>query len=324
MIRFQGPHEDDSEDYTTPQPMKRSAMITPSDHVQDSITEQLCWRHDPYRPNVLTATPPPSRPLLNDGAVNCDEWRICNGSILSSEAASVDHWGDSLVEANGSPWESDAEDEAPAKVAIKWHRGGGVGAVSETPIEIHRPFPLPKPRSRQAQSDATTRHTADGPHHGDSVVTVHIKSQFTASVFCPRGHDDEALLLRGVVVVFEGDRGEEMGVVKSVRAVRYADARMLSHMPRFIRIATSEEGSMLQQLREVEDVTVLTRLKALAKEVRFPVGTLEDAAMQADRQRLTIYLNRRSKQMLDFRKLQRVAFREFHCRIWFVYVDELS
>lgn len=300
------------------------------------------WRHNPYPPIAAFASPEDDAAIAGykNGADESTEMRRSNGD---EEEAIVDRWSDDDGEDGGglSQWavscgsltttNNNSLWSAPSVEYLTAQGGQQDWSLQCTPEESPPPsvadessngrtFPLPKPRSHVKKEGAKGTGNV-GVTEPKVILHVRINEHHVAEVLLTANLLDPQHL-NHEVVVFEGDRGVDMGEVTAVRPIRYADARTMPTMPKFLRVATPSECETLTRIR-TEDLEILDRLRTLAKEVRFPPSVIEAVAMQADRQRLTVYLRRRSKQALDFRKLQRVAFREFHCRIWFVYTDEL-
>lgn len=123
----------------------------------------------------------------------------------------------------------------------------------------------------------------------------------------------------GDLVVVEGDRGENIGVVAEItkEAVSYDVPNKV------LRRATDKDREALAAQREREAAAVVST-RALAESLGLH-GRVEDAEYQFDLNKLTIFVRRPSKStFVDFRKLQRSLFREFRCRIWCAYMDEVE
>jgi cell fate regulator YaaT (PSP1 superfamily) len=123
----------------------------------------------------------------------------------------------------------------------------------------------------------------------------------------------------GDLVVVEGDRGENIGVVSEItkETPEYAVPNKV------VRRATDKDREALAAQRERE-VAAVVSTRALAESFGLH-GRVEDAEYQFDLNKLTIFVRRPSKStFVDFRKLQRSLFREFRCRIWCAYLDEVE
>jgi cell fate regulator YaaT (PSP1 superfamily) len=123
----------------------------------------------------------------------------------------------------------------------------------------------------------------------------------------------------GDLVVVEGDRGENIGVVSDITK----ETPSYSVNKSVLRRATDKDRMALAQQRERESAaTATTRAMAVALGLH---GRVEDAEYQFDLNKLTIFVRRPTKTtFVDFRKLQRGLFREFRCRIWCAYLDEVE
>ena len=123
----------------------------------------------------------------------------------------------------------------------------------------------------------------------------------------------------GDIVVVEGDRGENIGVVQAITQV----ALPFSVTSSIIRKASDKDLSTLKAQREKEQAS-----HKLTQSLASSIGlhaTIEDVEYQFDLNKLTIFVRRSAKGgFVDFRKLQRGLFREFRCRIWCAYMDEVE
>jgi hypothetical protein len=123
----------------------------------------------------------------------------------------------------------------------------------------------------------------------------------------------------GDTVVVEGDRGENIGTVREIRL----ETPAFDVTNKVLRRATEKDYESLSLQREREDEVVRVT-QQLADNFGLH-ATIEDAEYQFDLNKLTIFVRRSSsKSFVDFRKLQRSLFREFRCRIWCAYMDEVE
>ena len=123
----------------------------------------------------------------------------------------------------------------------------------------------------------------------------------------------------GDIVVVEGDRGENIGTVAEIQK----DAPAFAVAAKVLRRATEKDLSALKVQREREAAATLST-RAVAESLGLH-GRVEDAEYQFDLNKLTIFVSRPAKTtFVDFRKLQRTLFREFRCRIWCSYMDEVE
>jgi hypothetical protein len=125
-------------------------------------------------------------------------------------------------------------------------------------------------------------------------------------------------------VVVEGDRGEQVGVVSDITINAPADAESC---PRVLRRCTPEELRALEGQREKE-AAALRKCRELASSLGIVSrngAKVHDAEFQSDMSKITVYFSRPTPTtFVDFRKLQRGLFREFRCRIWLAYMDEVE
>jgi len=123
----------------------------------------------------------------------------------------------------------------------------------------------------------------------------------------------------GDIVVVEGDRGENIGTVAEITKM----VPTYEVTNKVVRRATDEDLSALASQRQREDIAVQTA-RAMADSFGLR-ASVEDAEYQFDGNKLTVFVRRNSKNsFVDFRKLQRGLFREFRCRIWCAYMDEVE
>jgi cell fate regulator YaaT (PSP1 superfamily) len=123
----------------------------------------------------------------------------------------------------------------------------------------------------------------------------------------------------GDIVVVEGDRGENIGTVAEISKEMPA----FSVAAKVLRRATDKDLAALKAQREREAAATQST-RALAESLGLH-GRVEDTEYQFDQNKLTIFVSRPTKTtFVDFRKLQRTLFREFRCRIWCAYMDEVE
>lgn len=119
-------------------------------------------------------------------------------------------------------------------------------------------------------------------------------------------------------VIVEGDRGEHIGIVESI----LPSTTTVSSTSKIIRRATAADLEAADAKKEKE-VAVVAEVAKIAREVRLN-ASIADVEFQLDLNKLTIFVERATNStFVDFRKLQRTLFKMFHCRIWFVYMDEV-
>jgi hypothetical protein len=126
-------------------------------------------------------------------------------------------------------------------------------------------------------------------------------------------------IVAGDTVVVEGDRGENIGIVQEIQSKKPA----YNVTNKVLRRATDKDRAALAEQRQRELAAVRTT-QMLADNLGL-VAQIEDAEYQFDLHKLTIFVRRPTKNaFVDFRKLQRGLFREFRCRIWCSYMDEVE
>jgi cell fate regulator YaaT (PSP1 superfamily) len=123
-------------------------------------------------------------------------------------------------------------------------------------------------------------------------------------------------IAEGDYVVVEGDRGENIGIVDTITTVK-PDRPVASKV---LRKATAHDLQIHEDLRRKEDVATKF-CETAAKEIGINM-TIMDTEYQFDQGKLSIFF--KSKGVIDFRRLQRVLFREFRCRVWLVNWNEIQ
>ena len=125
----------------------------------------------------------------------------------------------------------------------------------------------------------------------------------------------------GCHIVFEGDRGEDMGRVvdrTTLQAWR-ATAASDKALPHMARMGTAQEaqyweGALLDEGRTAADVCA-----DIVRRLRLPMFVVS-ASFQLDRKKLTIFYESQ-QQRVDFRKLCVELHSTFKCRIWMERVE---
>jgi hypothetical protein len=128
------------------------------------------------------------------------------------------------------------------------------------------------------------------------------------------GYDAALQLAGGDLVVVDGDRGEHMGIVAGVTTRRQrANASLI------VRKATAVDHAHIDRVRH-DEAQALGVCRAYVEQVGLlDVMQIVDVEFQMDYNKLTIFfLPVHEQQFVDFRKLQRVLFQHFRCRIWLV------
>ncbi|KAG5467079.1 hypothetical protein LSCM1_01260 [Leishmania martiniquensis] len=121
----------------------------------------------------------------------------------------------------------------------------------------------------------------------------------------------------GEMVVVEGDRGIDLGIVDDACTALLADKTL-----QIIRRATAEETAQ-HRSRSVKEQEALLTMRSLAAQVHCPTH-VEDTMFQLDGKKITVIISRTSRTFVDFRRLQRALFDVYRCRIWFAYLDEIQ
>jgi hypothetical protein len=178
-----------------------------------------------------------------------------------------------------------------------------VSITAPSPISVVMPTVSPVVAAAPATSVAA---------HGFRYAVIKFKQE-TATFIAP------FRTVVGETVVVEGDRGENIGVVQEISQA----APSFDVKSRILRKATEKDLTTLSAQREREAST-LKQVQALSSSIGLH-ATIEDVEYQFDLNKLTIFVRRSAKGgFVDFRKLQRSLFREFRCRIWCSYMDEVE
>ncbi|CAJ1037256.1 putative PSP1 C-terminal conserved region containing protein [Leishmania shawi] len=121
----------------------------------------------------------------------------------------------------------------------------------------------------------------------------------------------------GEMVIVEGDRGIDLGIVDDVCTTPLTD-----NVLHILRRATGEDTAQNHR-RAVKEQEALQTMRSLAMKVHCPTH-VEDAMFQLDGKKITVIISRTSRTFVDFRRLQRALFDVYRCRIWFAYLDEIQ
>jgi hypothetical protein len=161
------------------------------------------------------------------------------------------------------------------------------------------------------------------PTRSSSVQSIDAKTEETAMRYAivKFKHDTYPYLAPfrvnvGDIVLVEGDRGENLGTVKEITTTK--PARPVAY--KVVRKATTRDRELLAQLRRKEQNA--TKFCDNAVKEHGLNMSIVDTEYQYDQQKLSVYY--KSKGMVDFRRLQRVLFREFRCRVWLVNWNEVE
>jgi len=170
------------------------------------------------------------------------------------------------------------------------------------------PLPAATPVVTAAAPAATTTAAAvrNNNSNGNSprYVIVHFKHESVTFLAPFR-------ISTGDLVVVEGARGENIGIVREI----FVEKPSYAVPYKVLRRATDKDREVLASQRQREAATIKTT-QGLVESLGLR-AIIEDAEYQFDLNKLTIFVRRPSKNaFVDFRKLQRGLFREFRCRIW--------
>lgn len=127
-------------------------------------------------------------------------------------------------------------------------------------------------------------------------------------------------LEQGLHVIVPGDRDYDCGKVLSECKTHLPNP--LSSLPEVIRVTTQADLEDINQ-RDIEEKNMLKRVRKIAKEINFPAAVL-DVMYQLRFTKVTIIIERKGKSFVDFRRLQRAAYKLCHCRVWVAYLDEVQ
>jgi hypothetical protein len=121
----------------------------------------------------------------------------------------------------------------------------------------------------------------------------------------------------GDVVIVEGDRGEDIGVVSEISAEKPS-----FNVPCKILRRASRKDLELRDAKKVREAQAEKLCQDLAETLSLSIEIV-DVEFQFDYNKLTVYFESRHHH-IDFRKLQRSLFREYRCRIWLANVAEVE
>ena len=256
--------------------------------VKVGSTRRRKYRNDPYRAKVIAL-----------GAALEDPSHTLDDGVLEDPSQSG---GLEMEDPRAFPEAACVaalEDQTAAEDQTEANEENGVRAqiVAATMRKTKKDMPIPKPRSKQL----------------DKYYTVKFKR--SQGTFCvPFSHEESVEYNEGDVVVVEGDRGQNVGVI-----LEHVKVPTTARIGRVIRHASdSELISVIDSVRAKERDAVEFSRKHV-KELNLQM-TIEDAEFQCDFKKLTIYYY--ADAAVDFRQLQRILYREFRCRIWLTMASE--
>lgn len=188
-------------------------------------------------------------------------------------------------------------------------------APSMLPSRVTTPVPViaVSPPSVEAMLTTSTQAVEEASEEAAEVAVKH----YAIVKFKHDTYPYEApfRVANGEFVIVEGDRGESIGTIKEVTTVK--PTRPVACQ--VLRRASQKERDLLASLRRKEQAATKFCENAV-KELGIDMSIV-DTEYQFDQNKLSIYY--KSKGMVDFRRLQRVLFREFRCRVWLVNWNEL-
>jgi len=255
------------------------------------------FRYDPYKASVLTASFTPEKMM----------------SPIRSFPSAVAIAATAAVSYRFAPYPV-----APLMAPYPY-AGLSVPSCDITPVptavptRVTSPAPVPN-----IAAEAPTRSSSVSSIEGTAVEMLDANVKHYAVIkFKHDTYPYEApfRVAVGDYVIVEGDRGENIGLVKSVTTEK--PTRPVAS--KILRKATMKDRDASTQLRRKEQ-TATKFCENAVKEVGINMSIV-DTEYQLDQNKLSVYY--KSKGMVDFRRVQRTLFREFRCRVWFVNWNEL-
>lgn len=150
-----------------------------------------------------------------------------------------------------------------------------------------------------------------------SMAYVNVRFKFSeATFFVPV--PERAGLAVGDLIVVQGDRGEDIGIVTSDATFTFGTDPTpgKSHV---LRRALNKDRKRYFAARRKETYAAGIATD-LSKELKLNLVVL-DCEFQADLQKLTVFYRPTVEGLIDFRQLQRSLFKQFRCRIWLLNWD---
>jgi hypothetical protein len=123
-------------------------------------------------------------------------------------------------------------------------------------------------------------------------------------------------LAPGQHVVFEGDRGDDLGKVMAIETTK-----VNSSLPLVIRPATADEVTKWSTALVDEAEASVAVCNHTVQQMGLPL-TVVHASFQFDRKKLTFFYD--SDERVDFRRLLTEMYNKFRCRIWMERTEVLS
>nr|CCC95018.1 conserved hypothetical protein [Trypanosoma congolense IL3000] len=174
-----------------------------------------------------------------------------------------------------------------------------------------------------SSNNAATIHGGAAFHNGFPVLQseYEVHSEFGGKQFvhtlCCHGGRETVCIFSGCVpkgkhVIFEADRGVDLGEVVSVKEFS-AESGDASSIPLVVRCARPEEVADWKGALLAKEDEALAECRLVCKQLNLTIHVV-GAAYQFDRQKLTFIYE--SEERVDFRSLLQVMFSKFRCRIW--------
>jgi len=271
---------------TMPMPMSMPMPVMPM-MPYPTYAYDMSSYYGAYMPPVVVGAVPASMPYF----ANYNAFYGADASLASSIAS---------VPSTTAPTRVPSPVPPIAEAAIR--RGVAPLAVDGAP-------------SSEAGDDVLSECGAESEAPSVEAVTRFVSIKFKYETFT---YSTPFPLSVGENVVVEGDRGIHMGVVTGVNVAAPADGQ---EPARVVRRPSAKDAQLWESLCAKAAVATTFAQDSVKDLALTKLMRVTDAEYQLDQNKLTIFF--RSELLVDFRKLQRVLFKEFRCRVWLVNLDEV-
>ena len=188
-----------------------------------------------------------------------------------------------------------------------------------SPVPANAPACAPSGISRSAGYTAASNAAHCFSMTPGSIQFAMVRFKFTEEVYYVPEEERRDIAI-GDLVVVEGDRGENVGVVSLDMTASHR-----VHDPvhgKVLRRGLNRDRKKYYQSRRRETIAT-TYCQERVAEFQLQMCVL-DTEFQTDGNKLTIYYRRTCSSPVDFRQLQRAVYKHYRCRVWLLNWDSYA
>jgi hypothetical protein len=210
---------------------------------------------------------------------------------------------------------------SPSMPYFMTHQSSAYGESGEFSRSMTVPMSPPAPTLAPLPVVATPAVVAAAPKPAAAVASVPaplaVPSTFSVEVSGHHGRlqtvVSHVVLEEGTHVVFEGDRGLDMGIVMSMQ-LSSSKVPTGTSVPMVVRSATEDEVREWTVDLPEQAAEAAQECAAVVQSMRLKMA-IRGASYQLDKQKLTFFYET-AEHRVDFRKLLIELFNRYRCRIW--------